>query len=99
MIINDINYLETSNEEVFGGKGIDINSKFKLDKDVKANVDVKEKFDKAVKLDLKDLKGYGAEVLGTADASGDNTFTSIIFGVQTDPGKSESFVNASAFTY
>jgi hypothetical protein len=99
MIINDINYLETSNEEVFGGEGININSDFKLYKDVKSNVDIKENFYKTVYLDLKDLKGYGAEVLGSADAKGNNTFTSIIFGVQADPGKSESFVNASAFSY
>jgi hypothetical protein len=99
MIINDINYLETSNEEVFGGEGININSNFTLNKNVQSNVDINETFYKTVYLDLEDLKGYGAEVLGTADANGNNTFTSIIFGVQTDPGKSESFVNASAFTY
>ncbi|MGF1677421.1 MAG: hypothetical protein ACFCUV_27585 [Rivularia sp. (in: cyanobacteria)] len=98
MIINDINYLEVTNEEVFGGKGININSAFKLNKDVDAKVRIDEKFNKTVNLDLRDLKGNGAEVLGSADAQGNNTFTSIIFGVQTEDDVSESFVNASAFT-
>ncbi|MEM6753838.1 MAG: hypothetical protein AAF630_12780 [Cyanobacteria bacterium P01_C01_bin.38] len=98
MIINDINYLEVTNEEVFGGKGININSAFKLDKDVDAKVNVDEKFKKVVDLDLGGLKGNGAEVLGSADAQGNNTFTSIIFGTQTEDGVSESFVNASSFT-
>ena len=98
MIINDINYLEVTNEEVFGGKGIDINSKFKLIKKVDAFVNVDETFKKTVNLDLSGLSGNGAEVLGSADAQGRNTFTSIIFGTQTEPGVSESFVNASSFT-
>ena len=99
MIINDINYLEVTNEEVFGGKGININSRFKLDKDVSANVNINEKFNKEVNLDLDDLNGNGSEVLGTADAQGKNTFTSIIFGTQTEEGEaSEAFVNASSFT-
>lgn len=98
MIINDINYLEVTNEEVFGGKGININSAFKLNKDVDAKVRIDEKFNKTVNLDLGNLKGNGAEVLGSADAQGNNTFTSIIFGVQTEDDVSESFVNASAFT-
>jgi hypothetical protein len=98
MIISDLNYLEDATQEIVGGVGININSTFKLNKDVNANVNIKEVFNKTVKLDLGGLKGNGAEVLGTADASGNNTFTSIIFGVQTEDGKSESFVNASAFT-
>ncbi|MGB3755545.1 MAG: hypothetical protein WBA07_04130 [Rivularia sp. (in: cyanobacteria)] len=98
MIINDINYLEVTNEEVFGGKGINIDSTFKLNKDVDANVNVNETFKKTVNLDLSGLDGNGAEVLGSADAQGKNTFTSIIFGTQTEPGVSESFVNASSFT-
>lgn len=98
MIINDINYLEVTNEEVFGGKGININSRFRLNKNVNANVDVNEKFNKEVDLDLDGLDGNGAEVLGSSDAVGKNTFTTIIFGTQTEPGISESFVNSSAFT-
>jgi len=98
MIISDLNYLEDATQEIVGGVGININSTFKLTKDVTANVGVNEAFNKTVKLDLGGLNGNGAEVLGTADATGNNTFTSIIFGVQTEDGKSESFVNASAFT-
>ncbi len=98
MIINDINYLEVTNEEVFGGKGINIDSTFKLNKDVDAKVNVNESFVKKVNLDLSGLNGNGAEVLGSADAQGKNTFSTIIFGTQTEPGKSESFVNASSFT-
>ena len=98
MIINDINYLEATNEEVFGGKGIDINSKFKLVKNVNANVVVNESFTKTVDLNLGGLVGNGAEVLGTTDAQGNNTFTSIIFGTQTGDDHSEGFINASSFT-
>ncbi len=98
MIISDLNYLEVAQAEVLGATGININSTFKLNKDVSANVNVTEKFDKIFKTSTAGLQGNVAEVLGTADASGKNTFTSIIFGVQTEPGKSESFVNASAAT-
>ena len=98
MIINDINYLEATNEEVFGGKGIDINSTFKLVKNVNANVVVNESFTKTVDLNLGGLVGNGAEVLGTTDAQGNNTFTSIIFGTQTGDDHSEGFINASSFT-
>lgn len=97
MIISDLNYLESVEEEIYGGVGININSTFKLNKNVTANVNVTETFNKTVKLDLSGLSGNGAEVLGTADAVGNNTFTSIIFGVQAEGDKSESFVNASAF--
>ncbi|NJM98476.1 MAG: hypothetical protein HC800_16090 [Phormidesmis sp. RL_2_1] len=99
MIISDLNYLEVAHTEVTGAKGININSDFNLDKNVKGRVDIKETFDKTVKLDLRGLSGNGAEVLGSADAQGKNTFTSIIFGTQTEEGKSsESFVNASSFS-
>ncbi|MGD1700234.1 hypothetical protein [Dapis sp. BLCC M229] len=98
MIISELNYLESAETEVFGGQGININSKFKLDKDVDANVDVNETFKKTVKLNLSGLSGNGAEVLGSSDAQGNNTFTSIIFGTQTEEYVSESFVNASSFT-
>jgi len=96
--VSDINYLEATNEEVFGGAGININSAFKLNKDVKANVDVNEKFNKEFNTNVDGLDGNVAEVLGSADAQGDNTFTSIIFGVQTEDNVSESFVNATAAT-
>ena len=98
MIISDLNYLESVEEEIFGGQGININSNFDLDKDVVSNVDIFETFDKAVFIDTSGIDGNAAEVLGSADAQGNDTFTSIIFGVQTEDDVSESFVNASAFT-
>lgn len=99
MIISDLNYVEVATAEVVGAKGININSKFTLNKNVSAHVDINESFKKSVDLDLGGLKGNGAEVLGSADAQGKNTFTSIIFGTQTEEGSSsESFVNASSFT-
>ncbi|NES05905.1 MAG: hypothetical protein F6K22_25735 [Okeania sp. SIO2F4] len=98
MIISELNYLESAEAEVLGGKGININSRFKLDKDVDADVKIDETFKKTVKLDLGGLSGNGAEVLGSSDAQGNNTFTSIIFGTQTEEYVSESFVNASSFT-
>ncbi len=98
MIISDLNYLESVDEEIFGGLGININSTFVLDKDVESNVDINETFNKTVVLDLTGLNGNGAEVLGSADAQGNNTFSSIIFGTQTNENASESFINASSFT-
>jgi len=98
MIISDLNYLEVAQTEVTGARGININSRFRLRKNVKANVQINESFNKKVNLDLRGLSGNGAEVLGSSDARGKNTFTSIIFGTQTEPGISESFVNSSAFT-
>jgi hypothetical protein len=47
---------------------------------------------------LSGLNGNVAEVLGSSDAQGNNTFTTIIFGTQTEEGSSESFVNASSAT-
>ncbi len=98
MIISDLNYLETATKEITGARGININSNFTLHKNVNAHVNINEKFNKTVNLDLSGLKGNGAEVLGSSDAQGKNTFTSIIFGTQTEENSSESFVNASSFT-
>ena len=94
MIISELNYLESAEAEVLGGKGININSNFDLDKDVDANVYVNETYKKTVELNFGGLSGNGAEVLGTADAQGNNTFSSIIFGTQTGEDHSESFVNS-----
>ncbi|MGD1805227.1 hypothetical protein ACP6PL_07265 [Dapis sp. BLCC M126] len=98
MIISELNYLESAEAEVVGGEGININSNFYLNKDVYANVYVNEDFYKDFYTNTSGLEGSVAEVLGTADAKGKDTFSSIIFGVQTEPGKSESFVNATAAT-
>lgn len=98
MLISDLNYLEIAQEEVTGARGININSRYTLNKNVNARVNIRENFNKRVNLNLRGLRGNGAEVLGTADAQGNNTFTSIIFGTQTSPLYSESFVNAGSYT-
>lgn len=98
MIISDLNYLENTSEEIFGGRGININSRFVLNKDVNATVRVNEQFTKAFNVNTAGINGNVAEVLGSSDAQGNNTFTSIIFGTQTEPGTSESFVNATSAT-
>ena len=92
MIISDLNYLENTSEEIFGGRGVEITSNFNLNKNVSANVN--ESFNKTITTNLGGLQGNVAEVTGTSDASGNNTFTSIVFGTQTEPGRSESLVNA-----
>lgn len=98
MIISDLNYLEIASEEIVGGRGTTINSAFALNKNVNAVVNVNENFSKTFSANLGGLNGNVAEVLGSADAQGNNTFTTIIFGVQTEDNVSESFVNASAAT-
>ena len=92
MIISDLNYLEDATQEIVGGVGVTINSNFTLNKTVTANVS--ETFTKTITTNLGGLQGNVAEVVGSSDATGNNTFTSIIFGTQTDPGRSESLVNA-----
>ena len=92
MIISDLNYLEDATQEIVGGVGVTINSNFTLNKTVTANVS--ETFTKTISTNLGGLQGNVAEVVGSSDATGNNTFTSIIFGTQTDPGRSESLVNA-----
>ncbi len=97
MIISDLNYLENSSEEIFGGRGVQIASDFNLNKNVVANVN--ETFNKTVSTNLGGLQGNVAEVAGTSDARGsNNTFTSIIFGTQTERDSSESLVNAISAT-
>ncbi len=77
MIISNLNYLESVDEEIFGGVGIDINDTFGLQKTVTSNVDINETFNKTVTLNLEGLNGKGAEVLGRSDSQGDNGFVSI----------------------
>lgn len=91
MIISDLNYLESVEEEVFGGQGININSNFTVNKNVNANVN--ENFNKNFNINTTGVQGNVAEVIGTADASGVNTFTSAIGGTQTHENQSsESFL-------
>ena len=92
MIINDLNYFEDASEEVFGARGTNINNYYTANKVVYAHVN--ETFTKTVTTNLNGLKGDVAELVVSADATGGNTFTSVIGGVQTEPGRSETFVNA-----
>lgn len=92
MIISDLNYLENTSEEIFGGRGTNIQNLYTANKYVTAVVN--ESFTKTVTTNLGGLQGNVAELVVSADASGNNTFTSVIGGVQTEPGRSETFVNA-----
>jgi hypothetical protein len=92
MIISDLNYLENTSEEIFGGRGTNINNFYTATKTVTAVVN--ESFTKEVVTNLGGLVGNVAELVVSSDASGNNTFTSVIGGVQTEPGRSETFVNA-----
>ncbi len=53
MIINDINYLEVSNEEIFGGVAVSVskNAEIDVDVDVDFDFDVDLDIDKDVKID------------------------------------------------
>ncbi len=64
MIISDINYLEAANEEIFGGRGININSRFVLNKAFTTNVNITEIFNNQTSLNLSSLSGNSSEVLG-----------------------------------
>lgn len=95
MIINDINYLEATNEEVFGGRGVNFDSDIDFDKNVEANVF--EKIEKVLVTDLSGLEGSVAQVISTSDARGGTAqFTSIISGTQVEEGISESFTQGIA---
>ncbi|MBR8840649.1 MAG: hypothetical protein DSM106950_43405 [Stigonema ocellatum SAG 48.90 = DSM 106950] len=92
MIISDLNYLEVTSEEIFGGVGVQINTNNNQNTTVRVNVS--EVFNKSFRINTSGIQGNTAEVTGSSDASGNNTFTSITFGTQTEPGKSESTVAA-----
>ncbi|MEH2247737.1 hypothetical protein [Nostoc sp.] len=96
MIISDLNYLENTSEEIFGGRGTDIRNYYTSNKTVFANVD--ESYTKVVHTYLGGLNGNVAEAVFSADASGNNTFSSVIGGTQTEKGRSETFVNAISAT-
>jgi hypothetical protein len=95
MIINDINYLEATNEEVFGGRGVKFDSDITFDKNVNANVF--EKIEKVLVTDVSGLEGSVAQVISTSDARGGKAqFTSIISGTEVEDGLSESFTQSVA---
>ncbi len=93
MIISELNYLETANEEVLGGGGIKFDSYFKKD------VYVKEYFDTVVYNDIYskvDIYGNAAEAQAIADAYGYNTKTITDTGAQATGYSSESFSKSIA---
>ncbi|MBD2247025.1 hypothetical protein [Nostoc sp. FACHB-888] len=96
MIISDLNYLENTSEEILGGRGTNIQNFFFTNKLVKA--DVNEKFVKTIDTNLDGIEGNVAELVVSADATGNRTFTSVIGGVQTEDNRSETFVNAISAT-
>jgi hypothetical protein len=96
MIISDLNYLENTSEEVLGGRGTNIQNLFITNKQVIAVVN--ESFTKTVTTNLGGLQGNTAELVVSADATGNDTFTSVIGGVQTEGDRSETFVNAISVT-
>jgi hypothetical protein len=96
MIISDLNYLENTSEEIVGGRGTKIENFFFTDKVVRA--DVNEKFVKTIDTNLGGIEGNVAELVVSADATGNRTFTSVIGGVQTEDNRSETFVNAISAT-
>ncbi|MBD0387631.1 MAG: hypothetical protein ICV54_14205 [Nostoc sp. C3-bin3] len=96
MIISDLNYLENTSEEILGGRGTDIRNFFRTDKVVNANVN--ETFTKTINTNLNGIQGNVAELVVSADATGNRTFTSVIGGVQTEDNRSETFVNAISAT-
>jgi hypothetical protein len=96
MIISDLNYLENTSEEILGGRGTNIDNFFRTNKIVNANVN--ETFNKTINTNLNGIQGNTAELVVSADADGNRTFTSVIGGVQVEDNRSETFVNAIAAT-
>lgn len=96
MIISDLNYLETTDgSEVVGGGGVNFNSRFNK------NVNVRERIDLQLRnrIDSKvDITGNAAEAEGVADAFGNNTKTVVLVGTQTTGFSSESFGKAVSAT-
>ncbi|AUB35914.1 hypothetical protein COO91_01807 [Nostoc flagelliforme CCNUN1] len=96
MIISDLNYLENTSEEILGGRGTNIANVYTADKRVTAVVN--ESFTKTVTTNLNGIQGNTAELVVSADATGNRTFSSVIGGVQVEDDRSETFVNAIAAT-
>ncbi|MGF2037096.1 MAG: hypothetical protein RMZ43_017555 [Nostoc sp. CmiVER01] len=96
MIISDLNYLGNSFDEIFGGRGSNIANAYTATPTVTANVN--ENFTNTITTNLAGLTGNVAELVVSADATGNRTFTSVIGGVQTEANRSESFVNAISAT-
>ena len=96
MIISDLNYLETVNEEVYGAGGVYFDSYVRKNVDIDVDVDVD--IDKDVDVWV-DIKGHLATAEASADAWGDNTLAETEAFAQTTDKYSEAFSMATAATY
>ncbi|MBD2195316.1 MULTISPECIES: hypothetical protein [Calothrix] len=82
MNINDLTYIESATEEVFGGRGDNTNTSYKLRADVKKVI--KETIVTKLDTDLK-LEGYVAQATATADTYGGGAgFSSTLTNAQVD---------------
>ncbi len=96
MIISDLNYLENTSEEIFGGRGTNTVNNNSSVTDVKTTVN--ETFNKNFNINSAGVQGNVAEFNVSADADGPRTFTSLVASAQTEVGRSESFANGTAVT-
>ncbi|WP_088243972.1 hypothetical protein [Calothrix rhizosoleniae] len=88
MIINDLNYLEVTNEEVVGGsydyayvdKYVDIDVDFDKDFDFDVNIDVDKDIDATLDSTVT-IDGNFASAEGDATAIGDNGFAELTLNV------------------
>mgnify|MGYP001796520262 FL=1 len=97
MIISDLNYLESAEETVVGGRGSrrhrgggDIDLKGRVRKDVKVRVDVKERYDKEIYVDAWVIDN-SAFAQAFADADGDNSFSETLTLTDANDYQSNSF--------
>ena len=92
MIINDINYLEATNEEVFGGlhinKDVNIDVEFDLDFDADVDIDVNKDIDADLKSNVN-ISGNFASALFDVTAIGNNSFAESDVAVTVTGGLSE----------
>ena len=95
MIISDLNYLESVEEEIFGGGGVNFDSF--VEKDVDIDVDVDIDIDKDVDTDVV-IDDNLATAEATADAFGNNTLAEVETAAQTTAFSSEAFSSAIAAT-
>ncbi len=85
MIINDLNYLEVTNEEVIGGgvyvdKDVDIDVDFDKDFDFNVDIDVDKDVDATLDSTVN-ISGNFASAEGDATAIGDNGFAELTLNV------------------
>jgi hypothetical protein len=92
MIINDINYLEATNEEVFGGihvsKDVNIEVDVALDFSADVDIDVNKDYDVDLNSTVK-ISGNFASALFDVTAIGNNSFAESDVAVTVTGGLSE----------